>query len=346
MRQAKPDEPTEETRIQRVLQAAGRREQPSEELTSSVRAAAHAEWRAVVEVQRRQRRRLFSLAAAASVALVAVGVWISRSAMAPAPMAVANIARVTGDVRIAGGWGRSRSATAQLPLRSGQRLITGPNSGVALVLPSGVSVRLDHDTEMEFADAHRAAIKTGAVYVDSPGEPTAEQRLRIETPLGAVQHFGTQYEVMFSFGSLRVRVREGKVALAPNQGLLQSGSAGEQLTVAADGEVDRRAINTHGAEWNWVSALAPTLEIDGRSLNDFLRWAGRELGQVIVFATPESEAEASEVILRGSVSGLAPDAALAAVLSTTHLRHMVESDGRIVIDLEPSTQPHHPAHQL
>jgi hypothetical protein len=74
------------------------------------------------------------------------------------------------------------------------------------------------------------------------------------------------------------------------------------------------------------------LEIDGRPLKDFLNWAGRELGQPVVFASPESEAEAAKVMLSGSVAGLAPKDALAAVLSTTRLR---DTDGgdRIVISL-------------
>jgi ferric-dicitrate binding protein FerR (iron transport regulator) len=335
MKHSEPEEKTEEASIERVLQAAGRRVQPSEELTHSVRSETFAEWKAVVIERRRQRRRMFALAAAASVALIAVAAWLGRSAMAPAPITVANIARVTGDVRIAGGWGRAHPAAAMQALHGGERLITGHDGRVALALATGVSVRVDHDTEIEFDGTHRASIKTGAVYVDSPGVPVPEQRLRIETPIGAVQHFGTQYEVRFAQSSLRVRVREGKVALTPDAGILQSGTAGEQLTVAADGKVDRSRINTHGAEWDWASDLAPTLDIDGRPLKEFLHWAARELGQTVEFATPESEAEAAKVVLSGSVDGLAPDDALDAVLSTTRLRHM-ERDGRIVVAVESS----------
>jgi hypothetical protein len=109
--------------------------------------------------------------------------------------------------------------------------------------------------------------------------------------------------------------------------------AGEQLTMGANGEVNRLKIDTHGGEWDWVSDLAPTLDIDGRPLSEFLQWAARELGQPVVFATPESEAEASKVVLSGSVSGLSPRDALITVLSTTRLRSS-ERGGRIVISLD------------
>jgi ferric-dicitrate binding protein FerR (iron transport regulator) len=200
-------------------------------------------------------------------------------------------------------------------------------------MASGISLRIDHDTQLEFADTHRASMKSGGVYVDSPGVPTADRRLRIETPVGSVEHFGTQYEARFESPSLRVRVREGRVALTPAQGILQSGAAGEQLTLGANGDIDRMRIDTHGDEWAWVTHLAPTLDIDGRKLSEFLHWAGRELGQPIGFDSPESEAEAAKVVLSGSVSGLEPGEALTAVLSTTRLRK-TENGDRIVISLD------------
>jgi ferric-dicitrate binding protein FerR (iron transport regulator) len=287
---------------------------------------------------RSQRRRFAGFAVAASIAVAAFAVWTGRSLIAPTPaVTVANLAHVTGKVEIAGAWGRKHPAADHRPLLSGERLITGPNGRAALAMANGISVRVDHDTQIEFADIHRASMKSGGVYVDSPGAPTAHQRLRIETPVGVVEHFGTQYEARFESPSLRVRVREGRVALTPHQGILQSGAAGEQLTVGANGEIDRMKIDTHGEEWAWVTHLAPTMEIDGRQLSEFLQWAGRELGQPVVFDSPESKAEAAKVVLSGSVSGLEPRDALVAVLSTTRLRD-TESGDHIVISLAPHTR--------
>ena len=328
-----PEDRAEEAKIERVLQAAGARAQPSQAVRDAVRAAAREEWSAMVAARRSQRRRVVGLSIAASVVVAAFAVWMARSVISPAPaVRVASIGHVAGHVEIAGSWGQKHAAAENEALLSGQKLITGADGRVALALANGVSVRIDHDTRIQFADTHRALMTTGGVYVDSPGVTTAERRLRIETPVGAVEHLGTQYEARFASPSLRVRVREGRVALTPAKGILQSGGAGEQLTVGANGEVNRMPIDTHGGEWEWVSNLATTMDIDGRPLNEFLQWAARELGQPVVFATPESEAEAAKVVLSGSVDGLPPKDALAAVLSTTRLRH-TEADDRIVISL-------------
>jgi len=323
----------DETNIERVLQAVGARVQPSEALTNQVREAAREQWLAVVAERQAKRRRWLLLATAASIAVTALAVWMGRFVTSPQAILVASIARVSGHVEIAGTWGRSRPAVENQPLLSGEKLVTSMDGRAALALPNGISMRLDHNTRIEFADAHRASMDSGGIYVDSPGVPTAERRLRIETPVGAVQHFGTQYEVRLASSAIQVRVREGRVALTPTQGILQSGIAGEQLTVGANGEVDRMNIDTHGAEWDWVANLAPTMNIDGKPLVEFLSWVGRELGEPVVFANAGSEAEAGKVVLRGSVSGLSPQDALAAVLSTTRLRDADGGDG-IVISLE------------
>jgi len=329
------DDSAEEAKIERVLQAAGARAQPSQAFTHAVRAAARQEWLAVVAERRRRRRQLTGWAMAAALVLVAFAIWLSRSLVPATPaVIVASIEHVVGKVEISGSWGRKHSAADREALLSGEKLITGPDGRIALAMANGISVRIDHDTQIEFKDPHSASMSAGGVYVDSPGVPTAEQRLRIETPVGTVEHFGTQYEARFAPPALRVRVREGRVALTPSSGIAQSGVAGEQLTLRAGGDINRATIETHGEHWNWASSLAQTMEIDGRRLTEFLQWAGRELGQPVVFASPESEAEAARVVLSGSVSGLAPREALSAVLSTTRLKHTNTGD-QIVIALDP-----------
>ena len=71
---------------------------------------------------------------------------------------------------------------------------------------------------------------------------------------------------------------------------------------------------------------APTFAIEGRLLSDFLRWAGRETGRAIVYASPEAEREAAQIVLRGSIEGLRPDESIGAVGSTTGLALTVERD--------------------
>jgi hypothetical protein len=103
---------------------------------------------------------------------------------------------------------------------------------------------------------------------------------------------------------------------------------GEQILVSGAGIEARNTIEPNSDEWDWASNAAPVFDIDGRPANEFLAWAGRETGLKVVFATPQSEAEAQRAVLSGSIAGLAPDEALAAVLPTTSLRS-TERDGQL-----------------
>jgi ferric-dicitrate binding protein FerR (iron transport regulator) len=189
---------------------------------------------------------------------------------------------------------------------------------MALVLAGGVAVRLDEDTEVRVDRADSLAVSRGAVYIDA-GSTGASMPLRVQTPYGSVRHLGTQYEVRLLEDALSVSVREGRIALDRADASLQ-GSAGERLLVSSAGSVQRGRIAADASAWDWIAGVTPPFEIDSRPLPEFLAWAGRELGREVVFATPAAEAQAGQVVLRGSVEGLTPDQAVDAVLVSTTLR--------------------------
>src|SRR5918995_5303970 len=87
----------DESSIERVLRAAGGRDQPSESLERHVRAAVHAEWRAVV-AQRVRARRQVGFAIAAAVALAVFGLWASRFWVEVPRTIVASVSRAEGMV--------------------------------------------------------------------------------------------------------------------------------------------------------------------------------------------------------------------------------------------------------
>jgi ferric-dicitrate binding protein FerR (iron transport regulator) len=322
----------EETGIARVLRAAGGRVSPAEEMKHAVRAAVHAEWRAAV-AKRGQRRRMW-LAVAASVAMAALALWVGRAYFAKSAEIVASVNRAVGAVQARdGSWGRWQAVRTATQLHAGENLETGPDGRVALQLRDAVSLRLDHDTRIAFLDAGRVDVRTGAVYVDAGPVASASDHLRVGTPAGVVWHAGTQYEARILSSGTRIRVREGRVDLLPDHGAPQSARVGEQLLVSASGGVERGSIDPSDAEWAWAASAAPSFNIEGRPVREFLDWVGREVGREIVFATPETEAEADRAVLSGSVAGLAPSEALAAVLPTTRLRG-IERDGKIEIVLQ------------
>jgi ferric-dicitrate binding protein FerR (iron transport regulator) len=265
------------------------------------------------------------------VLTLAVGYWL------PAFQATGP---VVGDVRASYGSVRAKSGSMLARWMSvgthdratvGEVIDTGSTGRAALALSGSVSLRLDRDTRVALRDSQHVVIERGAVYVDSGSTPQPDdERLEVVTPAGAVRHVGTQYEVRLVDAGVRIAVREGKVEFSSNTGGMQHASAGEQMTVSRNGAVDRAAIRRDDTSWLWATEAAPHFDIDGRSLAEFLLWAARETGREVVFATAESEAEASRVMLSGSIKGLTPEAALTAVLSTTSLRGE-DRDGKLFI---------------
>lgn len=324
--------------IARVLRATGKRSDPPEDVTRSVYAAVHAEWRATVTPAReRPRVQRVWLAAAASIAVAAIALFIGRSMiLAPEAALVASVSRAVGAVEMregdSGSWENVANNGA---LHVGEAIHTGRDGRLTLALRDGVSLRLDHDTSIALVSPDRIDVSAGAVYVDS-GVPTLSAgRLQVGTPSGVIRHIGTQYEARIVNGGTRVRVREGRVDVTPVHGSARTLQVGEQILVSSTGIEDRNRVEPSSDDWDWASNVAPDFDIDGRPVHEFLAWAGRETGLKVVFASPESAAEAKRAVLSGSVAGLGPDEALAAVMPTTSLRS-TEKNGELLIEMAQS----------
>jgi hypothetical protein len=142
--------------------------------------------------------------------------------------------------------------------------------------------------------------------------------------VGTVRHLGTQYQARIANGDLRVAVREGRVQVGSAGGTVE-GVAGEQLTIS-NGRVARSELAANAPDWDWLATITPPFSLEGRSVDAFLGWAGRETGRAIVYGSPDAEQQAREVILSGTLEGLTPDEAVAAVLSTTSLQAALDGD--------------------
>jgi ferric-dicitrate binding protein FerR (iron transport regulator) len=315
--------------LARLLAATGPRKQPSDRATVEVRAAVEAQWRRSVTA-RQARRRYTSWAAAAGVAAAAVAVWMARPLYLPAAEPVASLARVVGDAQMDSGDGRWTPLAAGSVVKAGAVIRTGSTGRVAITMKKGVAVRLDSDTRLAFNDASEATLSQGAVYVDSGPEAAATAgAFLLDTPVGTVRHVGTQYEARLVDGELRVGVREGRVEVSDAHESV-FGSAGEVVTISGNGAA-RSRLSPTSADWRWVNDVTPPFSIEGRSVKEFMAWAGRETGRKVVYSSPVAERQARSVTLRGTVEGLAPDQAVTAVLATTSLRPAVE-DEQITID--------------
>lgn len=313
-----------------LLAASGAREAPPESQQREVRAAVESEWRALVTARQR-RRRIGSWAAAATVAAVAASAWWARPMLSPPAEPFARLARSQGTVEYReGSDGSWRHVADGTRIAAGAALRTGQAGRAAIEFDSGLSLRLDQGSRVAFATPVEAALEGGAVYVDAGGGEAATSReFRLQTDYGEVRHLGTQYEARVADGTLRVAVREGHVGVG-TAATGQVAAAGEQLLFTPAG-VERSQLSPHDAQWAWVGSVTPPFPIEGRTVEEFLAWAARETGREVRYASPAAAQRAREAVLSGSVSGLAPEQAVRAVLSTTSLQPRIEAE-RILVE--------------
>ncbi len=301
-------EELDDAAIAKLLRQAGKRDLPPAEFAEQLRASLKEEWLLQVEQRARSRRR-WSIAGAAVAAVALFGVGLNVWLATPERQVVARVVQSVG---------AATQAPAEQVIHSGDRLTTGADSRMAIVIGAGISLRLDENTEVLVDSGEHLTISRGAVYVDAGKDTSLRQPLTVQTAYGSIRHLGTQYEVRLLDAALSVCVREGRIVLDRDDAALQ-GTAGEQLLVSDTGNVERLPVAADAPTWNWIAVVTPVIEIDNRPLTEFLTWAGRELGREVVFASPAAQAQAGQVILRGSVTGLTPDQAVDAVLASTPL---------------------------
>jgi hypothetical protein len=107
---------------------------------------------------------------------------------------------------------------------------------------------------------------------------------------------------------------------------------GERLTLVEGETAILTELDTHDDYWDWIVPLTPAFDMSNKSLLDFLKWAARETGRDLQFESDESRMFAMRTDVHGSVEGLTPDEALAAILATTTVRYRI-ADDKIVIEI-------------
>lgn len=286
--------------LESLLKLAGERDQPSAPAMERARAAAHASWRRSLALRAgtgsraRSRPRLPAVWAAMIVAAAATLAVVWWTAVPPSTVDVARVAAIAGDVSRGGA-----SLTNAATLRSGEVLRTAEGR-VALTLGDALSLRLDHGTHLRLDEPGRVTLLAGAVYVDSGGL-NAKTALRIDTAAGTVTHVGTQFQVRVQDAVTRVRVREGRVAIATT-GETVDLAAGDLAEVSRGHARVQHGLPGHGEEWEWAAATAPAFDVENRPLSEFLAWLAREHGWQLRFTDAGTQSRVQAIRLHGSLS--------------------------------------------
>lgn len=314
--------------VERLMRLAGPRATPDPAARARARAAARDAWRETVTARER-RRRFMWLVPAAAAAAVLLSVLLSRIDRQPMPPAdVAWVVR--GELEVRRDGSPDTRAAAGDVLRAGEAIATAPGATSALRLAGGGELRLNADTSLRLVALRRFGLDSGHVYVDTGGP--SDPPLAIETAAGLVRDIGTRFDVRIVGGRLRVRVREGTVALE-REGIRTMAGAGQQLVASPAGALDVARTETYGPDWNWITLAAPPFTIEGATLESFLDWIERESGRSVGFDEPDLRRSAGPARLHGSIAGLTPEEALGVVLPASGLSYRIEG-GRILIQRE------------
>lgn len=313
--------------LARLIRAAGRRTEPPEAHRDQVQAAARRAWRN--KVNARRHKRWFALAASIGL-LVTSSILVTRLEFVESAPA-ANVALSAGTIEWrapdATTWERVSGTGMALPVDAQLRTIE--DGRAALNLSDGGSLRLAGNTEITMG-ADRMSLEIGSLYFDSVGRsPSAP--ITIETPMGAVRDTGTQFEVSAEPDYLRVRVREGAIALldaAASTNAVAIG--GEEIELSGTEPLVRRPIAPDDPAWAWAEALASPPS-GSRSILAYFRWIARETGKRLAFEPESIEVAAELATFSGDPSGLSPLELLSQIAATSDFDYRLTEDGVILI---------------
>ena len=325
--------------LARLMKLTGERPEIPLSIESRVRHAVQREWQGATaepsgdkvyeEVHKSWRRgalRSSVLRWVVPLGIAATGliaVFITAPPDIPPAAVAATVSRVVGNGALALQYSAGTSVSA------GDTITSGAGEGLSLLLARSESLRIDANTEIRIDAADQFTLLSGRVYADTGQFVYRDGGLIINTDFGTVTDVGTQFAVTANMASLEVAVREGRVDVR-NQTQEVAARMGERLTMAAGEAAIISSLDTHDEYWHWVSKLSPMIDLANKSLLDFLKWAARETGRELQFESNELRMLAMRTDVRGSVEGLTPDEALAAILATTTVSYRLD-DGRIIV---------------
>lgn len=288
-----------------LIRLAGRRPGIDAERTARVRAAVEGEWRATL------RRRLWTrVGAAVALAAAVGGVLLFRSAP-EAPVAPPALAPIVAHVQFV----RGTTAPAA-DIRAGA-VLQLPAGATASLDWNGATLRLDGGTHLRFDGAEVATLQRGAVYYAGDGRRAA---VTLRTLFGDVRDVGTRFEVRLRDDGVVVRVREGAVMLRGTTARARS------ELVATASSIETRSIGTTGEAWSWIEEAAPPITLEGKTLEDVMRYVAAEKGLALEWSAGEGK---RTIRLHGDVP-LTTSEALDAATIAAGVRYRIDGDRLIV----------------
>lgn len=330
-------ETPQDDEISALLRAAGLRAAPPEAMRERIQTRVSAAFEAMPEpgfLQRMSRqkseqpsaflmRRLMPIAAALAVAVGALW-WELRGPLMPA-LTVAEVAFTQGRV-LAG----ERLLARGDVLSANEQVRTEADARLQLQLTNRVEVRVDGATLMQLQSQDAIELQRGRLYLASPGAA----QLTVTTPAAVVRDIGTRFDVAVINSQLAVTVRDGRVQIEPDGKESVVAEAmegrGEAVRLNSAGEMTREFIATTHSYWHWIDGARAAYQLDGGTLDDFLRWSAAECGLQLNYSDVSVEQAAQTTRVHGHLD--APClAAVDEVLLTSRLQRNTQTDEHVLL---------------
>ena len=318
--------------IEKLLKAVGRRNEPPAELTEEIRGNVRAVWKTEVQQQRRFLK-LRPYAVAASILFLVSASFVTFNLLQQTEPAsgFATISDIHGNLEAQAEDGTWQSPTSK-SISQSTHFRTG-DQYAAIDIDNGLNIRIDTNTEFELTSADVLNILTGRIYIDSPGS----ESILITTPFGEARDIGTQFQVNVQKSDWDIQVRDGQVAVSPKELTSMTINAGEVISIDypesenQSPQIEQTQVTRYDASWHWTQHVRPAFSIDNIRLSRYLTWLEREVGKSIRYESDIVRRESNQTILRGSIDGLRPEDSLSVVLSTTDYRASEVIPGEILI---------------
>lgn len=324
--------------LEQLLKKASRRPVPSRQDEHAVRQAVKVEWQSVT-ARRRSQRRSIRYAVAATVVLAVFATFNMFRGPVTDTVQVASIEKSFGAIYVLGESAKLKETRDLAEVQSGQTIVTGSDAGLGLAWGSGGSLRIDASSRVRFTSGESIFLEAGRIYFDSRPSVLAPENTAgdvsaflVVTDHGEVSHIGTQFMTEIDSDALIVSVREGQVVIDGTYHE-HTASPGDQVTIAGRQRPTVLNISSSGNRWDWVTGTTPPADVDGKSLQQFLDWACRELGLELRFEGGAGQV-AEDAILRGSID-TDPADALRLRLASAALAYRIDGGVLYVSDTNP-----------
>lgn len=307
--------------IGEIIKLAGARETIPDERFERARQSVHSHWQQVVAQQPAYRLRRFRpLAIAASVLIVVSATFVLWNQIRlPSTPQLASVERVLGEVQI-----NNENIHDYSEITANTLIQTGETGRIAIRMSGGQSLRINTSSKLTVHSPNHISLETGAIYIDSSN--AQEEPMRVSTPLGIAQDIGTQFQVSLSGMQLVVGVRQGlvEVTRAGQKTLSISKGFYAELNNTDDSELN--PLQTNDPNWAWIETIAPQFDIQNANLAQYLQWYTQESGLELVWANADSELNALNTQLSGSIAGSSLAEGLLLVKQVAPFQYQVTGD--------------------